>query len=94
MTDIERNVLSELKRKLREIRNNRDFIMGVVYNAGSVENWQQVIDFIDKSSPDVEETLSFAVLLDDMTEKPLPPDKEWLIKQTKEQERSMNEQRS
>lgn len=70
MTDYEKEVLSELKRKLKRIRDSRDFVMGVVYNAGNVENWQRVIEFIDANSPDVEETLAFAVLIDDMTEKP------------------------
>lgn len=45
--------------------------MGVICNAGTEENYQQIIDFMDKGDGvTVESILTLSLLLDDITEKP------------------------
>lgn len=56
--------------RLRGIDERDDFVLGVIANAGTVENWQNIIEFIDNNpnEADYETVLAYSVLIDDMTE--------------------------
>ena len=60
-----------LARRLRKIDDRDDFVLGVIANAGTVENWQSIIEFIDNNpaEADYETVLAYSVLIDDMAEK-------------------------
>lgn len=64
-----------LARRLRKIDDRDDFVLGVIANAETVENWQSIIEFIDNNpaKADYETVLAFSVLIDDMAEKPHHP---------------------
>lgn len=70
MTTQEKDVLLELKEKLRNIHNDNEFVMGVVYNAGGVENWKKVIDFVDIYPRSRSEVIAFAIFLQEGVEIP------------------------
>ena len=38
-----------LARRLRKIDDRDDFVLGVIANAETVENWQSIIEFIDNN---------------------------------------------
>lgn len=72
MDVIGNTVKAELEKLLEKIDDRPDFAHGVILNAGNPENWQRIINFI-KENPDeadYETVLAYAVLIDDMTEKP------------------------
>ena len=60
-----------LARRLRKIDDRDDFVLGVIAHAGTVENWQSIIEFIDNNpaEADYETVLAYSVLIDDMAEK-------------------------
>lgn len=72
LSDFAQKIYDDLVERLRRIDDSDDFIDGVTLNAGTVENWQRIINFIDKhpEEADYETVLAYAVLIDDMTEKP------------------------
>ena len=71
MSELEKKIQDELFNKLKGIRNNKDFVLGVFTNAQHPEDRQAIIDFIDKGD-DVSPAniLALSVLLDDAREKP------------------------
>ena len=40
------NVKADLVRELRQIYDNKDFVIGVVSNAGGETAWREMLDFI------------------------------------------------
>ena len=59
--------------KLRAFYPDKDFVLGVISNAGTDENYQQIIDFMDKGEGvSVDSIIALSLLLDDVTEKPRP----------------------
>lgn len=59
--------------KLKEFYNDKDFVIGVISNVDTDENYQKIIDFIDEGEGvTVESIIALSVLLDDVTEKPRP----------------------
>ena len=57
--------------KLKEFYNDKDFVIGVISNVDTDENYQKIIDFIDEGEGvTVESIIALSVLLDDVTEKP------------------------
>ena len=56
-----------LARRLRKIDDRDDFVLGVIANAETVENWQSIIEFIDNNpaKADYETVLAYSVLIDD-----------------------------
>ena len=58
-----------LARRLRKIDDRDDFVLGVIANAETVENWQSIIEFIDNNPANYETVLAYSVLIDDMAEK-------------------------
>ena len=68
-----KSVKRELFDKLKKLYPDKEFVLGVISNVDTVENYQHIIDFIDKGeNVTVESVLALSVLLDDMTEKPKP----------------------
>ena len=67
------NILSvkrKLFEKLKEIYPDRDFVVGVISNVDTDENYQKIIDFIDKGEDvSVESIIALSILLDDASEK-------------------------
>lgn len=65
-----RETYNKLAERLRGIDERDDFVLGVIANAGTVENWQNIIEFIDNNpnEADYETVLAYSVLIDDMTE--------------------------
>lgn len=67
------NILSvkrKLFEKLKEFYPDRDFVVGVISNVDTDENYQKIIDFIDKGEDvSVESIIALSVLLDDASEK-------------------------
>ena len=65
------SIKKKLFDKLKEFYPDRDFVLGVISNARTEENYQRIIDFIDNGDGvTVESILSLSLLLDDITEKP------------------------
>lgn len=63
----------QLFEKLREFHNDKDFVVGVMSNVDTDENYKKIIDFIDAGeSVSVESIIALSVLLDDATEKDPP----------------------
>lgn len=61
----------KLFERLKEIYPDKDFVIGVISNAGTNENYQKIIDFIDKGEDvSVESIIALSILLDDASEKP------------------------
>lgn len=59
--------------KLKEFHPDRDFVIGVISVAKTDENYQYIIDFMDKGEDvTVDNIIALSVLLDDVTEKPRP----------------------
>lgn len=57
--------------KLKDFYPDKDFVIGVISNVDTAENYQKIIDFIDKGEDvTVESIIALSVLLDDATEKP------------------------
>ena len=72
MDAIGNKIKAELEEMLKKIDDRPDFTHGVILNAGNPENWQRIINFIKENPDEADaETVScYAVLIDDMTEKP------------------------
>jgi hypothetical protein len=65
------SVKRQLFEKLKGFYPDRDFVLGTISNAKTEENYQQIIDFIDKGEGvTVESIIALSLLLDDITEKP------------------------
>lgn len=65
-----KSIKRQLFEKLREFYNDRDFVLGVMSNVDTDENYQKIIDFIDAGeSVSVESIIALSVLLDDAAEK-------------------------
>lgn len=65
------SVKRQLFDKLKEFYPDRDFVLGVISNAQTEENYQRIIDFMDKGEGvTVDSILALSLLLDDITEKP------------------------
>ena len=68
-----KNIKRELFEKLKKISNDKDFVVGVISNAGTYENYQELINFIDRGeNVTVENLIALSILLDDSTEKQKP----------------------
>ena len=70
LSGMARETYNKLAGRLRGIDERDDFVLGVIANAGTVENWQNIIEFIDNNpnEADYETVLAYSVLIDDMTE--------------------------
>jgi hypothetical protein len=69
------NIKRKLFDKLKDFYSDRDFVLGVISNVDTAENYQKLIDFIDKGEDvSVESIIALSLLLDDTTEKPRPED--------------------
>jgi hypothetical protein len=70
LSGMARETYNKLAERLRGIDERDDFVLGVIANAGTVENWQNIIEFIDNNpnEADYETVLAYSVLIDDMTE--------------------------
>ncbi len=69
------NIKRKLFDKLKNFYSDRDFVLGVISNVDTAENYQKLIDFIDKGEDvSVESIIALSLLLDDTTEKPRPED--------------------
>lgn len=65
-----KSIKRQLFEKLRELYNDKDFVVGVISNAGTEENYRKIIDFIDAGeSVSVESVIALSVLPDDAAEK-------------------------
>ena len=63
--------------KLKAFYPDKDFVGGVISIAGTPENYQKIIDFIDADEDvSVESIIALSVLLNDATEKPVLKDAE------------------
>lgn len=61
MENIERKLFEELK----EFYPDKDFVLGVISNAGTDENYQRIIDFMDNEEDVcVDSILALSLLLD------------------------------
>lgn len=59
--------------KLKEFHNDKDFVLGVISNVDTNENYQRIIDFIDNGEDvSIESIIALSVLLDDAAKKPRP----------------------
>lgn len=59
--------------KLKEFHPDKDFVIGVISNVDTDENYQHIIDFMDNGEGvTVESIIALSILLDDVTEKPRP----------------------
>lgn len=68
-----KSIKRKLFDKLKEFYNDKDFVIGVISNVDTDENYQKIIDFIDGGEGvTVESIIALSVLLDDVTEKPRP----------------------
>ena len=68
-----KSIKRKLFDKLKEFYNDKDFVIGVISNVDTDENYQKIIDFIDEGEGvTVESIIALSVLLDDVTEKPRP----------------------
>lgn len=57
--------------KLKAFHPDKDFVIGVMSNVDTDENYQAIIDFMDNEEDvSVESIIAMSVLLDDATEKP------------------------
>ena len=69
------NIKRKLFDKLKNFYSDRDFVLGVISNVDTAENYQKLKDFIDKGEDvSVESIIALSLLLDDTTEKPRPED--------------------
>ena len=69
------NIKRKLFDKLKDFYSDRDFVLGVISNVDTAENYQKLIDFIDKGEDvSVESIIALSLLLDYTTEKPRPED--------------------
>lgn len=67
------NIKRKLFDKLKAIHPDKDFVLGVVSNAKTDDNYQAIIDFIDKGDEvTVDNIIALSILLDDISEKPKP----------------------
>lgn len=67
------NIKRKLFDKLKEFSPDKDFVIGVISNVDTDENYQKIIEFIDKGEGvTVESIIALSVLLDDVTEKSRP----------------------
>ncbi len=58
------SVKRHLFEKLREFHNDKDFVVGVMSNVDTDENYQRIIDFIDAGKDvSVESIIALSVLL-------------------------------
>lgn len=65
-----KSIKRQLFEKLREFYNDRDFVVGVMSNVDTDENYRKIIDFIDAGeSVSAESIIALSVLLDDAAEK-------------------------
>lgn len=65
-----KSIKRQLFEKLREFYNDRDFVLGVMSNVDTDENYQKIIDFIDAGeSVSAESIITLSVLPDDAAEK-------------------------
>lgn len=73
MDEIEKKIRKELFDKLKNIYDNKDFVIGVLTIAQHPEDMKTIIDFID-AGEDVTPSniIALSVLLDDVREKPRP----------------------
>lgn len=56
--------------KLKNFYSDRDFVLGVISNVDTDENYQKILDYIDKGEDvSVESILTLSVLLDHETQK-------------------------
>lgn len=59
--------------KLKEFHPDKDFVLGVISNVDTDENYQHIIDFMDRGEAvTTENILALSILLDDVTQKPRP----------------------
>lgn len=69
MESVKRNLFD----KLKAFHPDKDFVLGVISNVDTDENYQHIIDFMDKGEDvTVENIIALSVLLDDVTDKPRP----------------------
>lgn len=67
------NIKRELFNKLKSFYPDKDFVVGVISNVDTDENYQKIIDFIDNGEGvSVESIIALSALLDDVTEKLKP----------------------
>lgn len=67
------SVKRKLFDKLKAFHPDKDFVLGVISNVDTDENYQHIIDFMDKGKDvTIESIIALSVLLDDATEKPRP----------------------
>lgn len=65
-----KSIKRQLFEKLRGFYNDRDFVVGVMSNVDTEENYQRIIDFIDTGeSVSIESIIALSVLLNDAAEK-------------------------
>lgn len=66
-----KSVKRKLFDKLKDFYADRDFVLGVMSNVDTEENYQKIIDFMDADEDvTVENIIALSVILDDATEKP------------------------
>lgn len=57
------NIKKDLIYELRQIWNNKDFVCGVMSNAGSEESWEKMYQYIVNAKESGEEITSDEILL-------------------------------